>query len=127
MGFVTEERRHTGPTCSSDGTLRTAITAKEGIIPKLELMSYLTLSRLYNTCKGAIEFAQLSDAKTVFWMDSQTVLAWIKTPPKRYKPFVSVRVVQIQETLDTQAFRYIRSGVNPTQEAKSWMEGPPFL
>ena len=27
------------------------------------------------------ELAKLSDAKTVFWMDSQTVLAWIKRPP----------------------------------------------
>ena len=69
-------------------------------------------------------------------MDSQTVLAWIKTPPKRFKPFVSVRVAEIQETLDTQAFKYIRSDVNPAdvltrgtppEEVKTWMEGPPFL
>lgn len=48
---------------------------KKESIPQLELMGYLTLSRLYNTCKKELEFAQLSDAKTVFWMDSQTVLA----------------------------------------------------
>ena len=86
---------------------------KKKSIPRLELMGCLTLSRLYSTCKEALEFAELSDAKTVFWMDSQTVLAWIKTPPKRFKPFVSVRVAEIQETLDTQAFKYIRSDVNP--------------
>ena len=109
---------------------------KKKSIPRLELMGCLTLSRLYSTCKEALEFAELSDAKTVFWMDSQTVLAWIKTPPKRFKPFVSVRVAEIQETLDTQAFKYIRSDVNPAdvltrgappEEVKTWMEGPPFL
>ena len=47
-----------------------------------------------------------------------------------------VRVAEIQETLDTEAFRYIRSDVNPAdvltrgappEEVKTWMEGPPFL
>jgi len=47
-----------------------------------------------------------------------------------------VRVAEIQETLDTQAFRYIRSDVNsadvltrglPPEEVKTWMEGPSFL
>jgi len=69
-------------------------------------------------------------------MDSQTVLAWIKMPPKRFKPFVSVTVAEIQETLDTQAYKYFRSDINPAdvltrgappKEVKTWMEGPPFL
>ena len=69
-------------------------------------------------------------------MDSQTVLAWIKTSPKRFKPFVSVRVAEIQETLDTEAFKYIRSDVNPAdvltrgvplEEVKTWIKGPLFL
>ena len=56
--------------------------------------------------------------------------------PKRFKPFVLVRVAEIQETLDTQAFMYVRSDVNPAdvlmrgippEEVKTWMEGPPFL
>ena len=111
-------------------------TLKKKSIPQLELMACLMLSRLYNTCKETPEFAELSDAKTVFWMDSQTVLEWIKTSPKRFKPFVSMKVAEIQETLDTQAFQYIRSDVNPAdvltrgvlpEEVKTWMEGPPFL
>ena len=59
---------------------------KKKSIPRLELMRCLTLSRLYNTCKEALELAELSDAKAVFWTDSQTVLARIKTLPKRFKP-----------------------------------------
>ena len=69
-------------------------------------------------------------------MDSQTILAWIKRPPKRFKPFVLVRVAEIQETLETQTFKYIRSDVNsadvlmravPPEEVRTWIEGPPFL
>ena len=69
-------------------------------------------------------------------MDTQTVLAWIKTPPKSFKPFVSVTIAEIQETLEAQAFKYIRSHVNPAdvlsrgappEEVKAWMDGPPFL
>ena len=109
---------------------------KKKSIPRIELMGCLTLSILYSTCKEALEFAEIADSKTVFWMDSQTVISWIKTPPRSLKPFVSVRVAEIQETLDTQAFRYIRSDVNPAdvltrglppEEVKTWMEGPSFL
>ncbi|KAL9959756.1 hypothetical protein ACROYT_G033111 [Oculina patagonica] len=108
-------------------------------IPKLFILILilLTLAGLYSTCKEALEFAEITDSKTVFWMDSQTVLTWIKTPPKRFKPFVSARVAEIQETLDTQAFlKYNRSDANPAdtltrgappEEIKTWMEGPPFL
>ena len=69
-------------------------------------------------------------------MDSQTVLTWVKSCPRKFKPFVSVRVAEIQETLDTQAFKYIRSDSNPAdvltrgappEELKSLMEGPRFL
>ena len=38
---------------------------KKKSIPRLELMGCLTLSRLHSTCKEALEFAELSDAKTV--------------------------------------------------------------
>ena len=109
---------------------------KKKSIPRLELMGCLSLSRLYSTCKETLEFAEITNSKTVFWMDSQTVLTWIKTCPRKFKPFVSVRVAEIQETIDTQAFKYIRSESNPPdaltrgappEEIETWMKGPPFL
>jgi hypothetical protein len=41
------------------------------------------------------------------------VLSWIKTPPKEFRPFVSARVAEIQETVGSVDFRYIRSSDNP--------------
>ena len=92
-----------------------------------------------DACKEPLEFAEITNCKSVFWVNSQTVLTWIKTSPRKFKPFVSVRVAEIivQETLDTQAFKYIRSASNPAdiltrgappEQLKNWMEGsPPFL
>ena len=86
---------------------------KKKSIPRLELMGCLALSRLYRTCREALEFAEISSCKKVFWIDSQVVLSWLKTSPRKFKPFVSVRVAEIQETIDPQEFSYIRSEHNP--------------
>ena len=69
-------------------------------------------------------------------MDSPTVLSWIRTPPRQFKPFVSARVAEIQETVGVDDFRYIRSKSNPvdtltrgTEPSRltDWLEGPSFL
>ena len=112
------------------------VPLKKKTIPHLELMGCLSLSRLYSTYKEALEFAEITSCKSVFWMDSRNVLTWIRTCSRKFKPFVSVRAAEIQETLETRAFRHIRSDCNPAdvltrgappEELKSWMEGPPFL
>ena len=109
---------------------------KKKSIPLLELMGCLSLARLYSTCKKALQFAEISQCKKVFWIDSQTVLTWLKTSPRKFKPFVSVRVAEIQETIGSEACKYIRSGHNPAdvltrgispEKLKTWSEGPPFL
>ena len=109
---------------------------KKKSIPRLELMGCLSLSRLYSTCKEALQFIEISDCKKVFWIDSQTVLTWLKTSPRKFKPFVSVRVAEIQETMGSEACTYIRSDHNPAdvltrgtspEMLKTWSEGPPFL
>ena len=72
----------------------------------------------------------------MFWIDSQVVLSWLKTSPRKFKPFVSVRVTEIQETIDPQEFSYIRSEHNPAdalmkeilpEQLEKWSQGPQFL
>ena len=69
-------------------------------------------------------------------MDSSTVLSWIRTPSRQFKPFVSARVAEIQETVGVDDFRYVRSKSNPadtltrgTEPSRltDWLEGPSFL
>ena len=64
------------------------------------------------------------------------MLTWLNTSPRKFKPFVSVRVAEIQETIGSEACKYIRSDHNPAdvltrgispEKLKTWSEGPPFL
>ena len=66
---------------------------KKKSVPKLELMSCLTLSRMYDTCRASLQFPNIQDCKRIFWVDS----SWIKTPSQTFKPFISTRVAEIQE------------------------------
>jgi hypothetical protein len=109
---------------------------KKKSVPRLELLGYLAFSRMYDTCLKALEFVNIKDFRRIFWVDSTTVLSWVKTPPRQFKPFVSSRVAEIQETVGTEDFRYVRSksnpadaltrGIEPAQLA-DWLAGPSFL
>jgi hypothetical protein len=109
---------------------------KKKSVPRLELLGCLALSRMYDTCLKALEFVNIKDFRRIFWVDSTTVLSWVKTPPRQFKPFVSSRVAEIQETVGTEDFRYVRSKSNPadalTREIEpaqlaDWLAGPSFL
>ena len=72
----------------------------------------------------------------MFWIDSQIVLPWLKTCPRNFKPFVSVRVAEIQETIDLEEFHFIKSSHNPVdsltkgitpEDLEDWLKGPKFL
>ena len=85
---------------------------KKKSIPRLELLGCLALARMYVTCVKALEFAKAQDWERFFWIDSSTVLSWIRTPPREFRPFVSARVAEIQETIGVDQIRYIKSNNN---------------
>ena len=95
---------------------------------------------LFNTQKDvrrtSLQFADIQDCRRIFWVDSSTVLSWIRTPSQKFKPFVSARVAEIQETVGVDDFRYIRSTSNladtltrgtELSRLTDWLEGPTFL
>ena len=91
---------------------------------------------MYVTCVKALEFAKAQDWERFFWIDSSTVLSWIRTPPREFRPFVSARVAEIQETIGADQIRYIKSNNNPADaltrgihlnHLMKWSEGPSFL
>ncbi|KAK3730657.1 hypothetical protein QZH41_007940 [Actinostola sp. cb2023] len=109
---------------------------KKKSIPRLELLGCLALTRMYDTCRKALDFAKIKDCSRDFWVDSSTVLSWIKTPPRQFRPFVSARVAEVQETVGVENFHYVRSKSNPAdaltrgigpEQLADWMEGPSFL
>ena len=83
-----------------------------------------------------LRYADIEQIPKRFWIDSMTVLSWIKTPPKNFRPFVSARVAEIQETCHPENFHYMCScdnsedaltrGINP-ENHQQWLWGPSFL
>ena len=99
-------------------------------------MGCLTLTRMYDTCITSLQSPNIQDCKRIFWVDSSTVLSWITTPSRQFKPLASTRVAEIKETIRVDDFRYARSKSNPadtltrgTEPSRltNWLEGPSFL
>lgn len=115
--------------------IKAFITPLKKSIPRLELLGCLALARVYVTCVKALEFSKAQDWERFFWIDS-TVLSYIRTPPRKFRPFVSARVAEIQETIGADQIRYIKSNNNPADaltrgihlnHLKKWSEEPSFL
>ena len=66
-------------------------------IPRLELQGVVLASRL---CKTIVEESRFKFDKVVLFLDSKIVLAWIRSEARKFKPFVSVRVGEIQSSTD---------------------------
>ena len=102
--------------------------------PRLELMAALVGSRLAKTIYD--EFKNKPSSVTL-WSDSEIVLHWLFSESAVLKPFVGVRVAEIQSTWDPQAWRHVPTELNPADDLSRsitveevngrWMNGPPFL
>lgn len=105
-------------------------------MPRQELQGTLLGSRLaaFIIKEHSIQFEE-----PIFWTDSQTVLAWIRTEYGSYKQFVAHRIAEILEVTRPAQWRYISSKLNPADDATKptkiepfdinnrWFNGPDFL
>lgn len=85
---------------------------KQLTIPRLELQAAVLATRLAKSIQDETRI-QFQDAK--FFTDSSITLAWIQSPSRSFKPFVSSRVGEIQSNSDITAYYKPR--------AQSW---PPW-
>ena len=75
--------------------------------------------------------------KVVFFSDSNIVLSWIRIQAREFKPFVSVRVAEIQNNSDPSQWRHVPGELNvaddvsrgiPAQRLNGrWKQRPEFL
>ncbi|XP_049300569.1 uncharacterized protein LOC125774382 [Anopheles funestus] len=73
------------------------------------------------------------------WTHSMTVLYWLKSPPRRWKPFVANRVAQIQQETRIKCWRHVPGVDNPADDisrgllpdkllsSHRWWHGPHWL
>ena len=107
---------------------------KKLTIPRLELQGAVLASRLGKTI---LKESRLKFEKSVFFLDSKIVLAWICSETRRFKPFVSVRVGEIQDNSDPAQWRHVPGELNVADDVSRgipvesltdrWQHGPDFL
>ena len=107
---------------------------KKLTIPRLELQGAVLASRLGKTI---LKESRLKFDKSVFFLDSKIVLAWICSETRRFKPFVSVRIGEIQDNSDPAQWRHVPGEQNVADDvsrgipveslAGRWQHGPDFL
>ncbi|XP_068684466.1 uncharacterized protein [Montipora foliosa] len=107
---------------------------KEITIPRLKLQAAVLASRVQATINEESRF-QLKE--TVIFTDSAIVLAWVRGKIRRYKPFVSRRIGEIQSQTDPGQWKHIPSrdnvaddvsrGIVVTELSGRWQSGPDFL
>ncbi|GBP91507.1 hypothetical protein EVAR_66097_1 [Eumeta japonica] len=101
-------------------------------IPRLELQAALLGARLASSILTEIE---LNVTRKIFWTDSRTVLSWIRSDPRSFKPFV---IVWPNGGTTVKCWRWVPTKLNvaddatrdpPTHfdETHRWFHGPDFL
>ena len=105
-------------------------------VPRLELMAAVLGCQLtQHICK----VLGTAPGDVAYWTDSMTVLLWLRSYSRRFKPFVANRVGLIQNDTNPQQWRHVPTADNPAdlvsrgasvQELTSntkWWQGPGFL
>lgn len=105
-------------------------------IPRIELQAAVLGSRLTKT---VLEGHSIHVSRQVLWSDSATVIRWIHSEHRRYKPFVAHRVAEILANTEQTSWRWIPTSDNPADDAtrskrrmslsssSRWLRGPEFL
>ena len=87
--------------------------------------------------KSILKATRLNFEKSVFFLDSKIALAWICGEARGFKPFVSVRVGEIQNNSDPAHWRHIPGELNVADDVSRgipveslvgrWQHGPDIL
>ena len=103
-------------------------------IPRLKLQGAVLASRL---CKTIVEESRFKFDKVALFLDSKIVLAWIRSEARKFKPFVSVRVGEIQSNTSPAQWKYVPGELNVADDVsrgiaaqslvERWQHGPKFL
>ncbi|XP_065075022.1 uncharacterized protein LOC135698818 [Ochlerotatus camptorhynchus] len=109
-----------GPLCSLVMARSKVAPLKMLSIPRLELQAAVVGSRLMNS---VIEAHSLDVKKRFIWSDSRTVISWIQSEQRRYKPFVAFRIGEILSLTKHSEWRWISTKSNIADDLTKWKKG----
>ncbi|GFS30022.1 integrase catalytic domain-containing protein [Trichonephila inaurata madagascariensis] len=79
-------------------------------LPRLELCSALLLA---NLLQATLPTLTVPISEIFAWSDFKITLAWLKSEPRRWQPFVANRVAQIQELTPNMHWNFVSDLENP--------------
>ncbi|XP_058817021.1 uncharacterized protein LOC131680319 [Topomyia yanbarensis] len=94
---------------------------KQISIPRMELNAAVLGARMLNRVCANHE---LKVTKRVIWSDSRTVLSWIRSEQRKYKPFVAFRIGEILQETKLDEWRWIPTKLNIADLLTKWGNGP---
>lgn len=109
---------------------------KQVSLPRLELCATVLLTNLMNLIENE---TQLSISEKYAWTDSQIVLDWLASHPRRWSTFVGNRTAEILYSLPRKHWHHVASASNPAdcasrglfpdelQDHHLWWKGPDWL
>ncbi|XP_055914140.1 uncharacterized protein LOC129947533 [Eupeodes corollae] len=109
---------------------------KQQSLPRLELCGALLLARLFESIRKALNNEIQS---MTAWTDSQIVLSWLNSQPRRWTTFVGNRTAAILNICQADWWHYVPSQDNPADIASRgaspktlksssiWWQGPMWL
>lgn len=108
---------------------------KQLTVPRLELQAAVMGARLAKTvCRNH----RIVPDKVFFWCDSRTVLSWIRSDQRRYKPFVGFRIGEILDLTRLTDWHWVPTKFNVADKLTkrgrewsfetggTWLNGPSF-
>lgn len=136
MAYFRIELSNSQAECTLVGAKTKVAPQKPLSIPRMELQAAVLGRRLAESLSKAhvLRFRQ-----RVFLSDSTTVLGWINSEARQFKPFVAFRVGEILENSESSEWRYVPTKLNVADIAtkwrpdvddsvsNQWFNGPEFL
>ena len=90
-------------------------------IPRLELTAATISVRLNKIIQDEVE---IPIHKSIYWTDSTAVLKYINNQDRRFNTFVANRIATIHDGSPSDAWRYVDSKLNPSDDASRGMTVP---
>ena len=87
---------------------------KQVTIPPLELSAAVVSVQLDKVLKRELDL--LPTEKSVFWMDSTSMLRYVRNETKRFYTFVANHITVIRDGSDQDQWRHVGGDLNPSDD-----------